>query len=144
MNFRPITQEDILRIASWNIELHEDEGSVPMSNTQAMERLAQWLASGRFHGMVFILDDVDVGYVLYELQAANPDLRNSVDSVYVRQFYITRENRRSGLGTEAFRCFLGEVGEKRVTLEVKATNPNGQRFWESLGFAPQEIAYQLN
>lgn len=144
MKFRSLQEEDISRVAMWNIELHEDEGSTPMSTSKASERLRDWLSSGRFHGMVFMLDNVEVGYVLYELQAANADLRDSVDSVYVRQFYITRECRRGGLGTEAFRCFLGVIGEKRVTLEVKATNPNGQKFWESLGFAPQEISYQLN
>ncbi len=144
MKFRALQEKDISRVARWNIELHEDEGSTPMSISEATERLGSWLASGRFRGMVFMLDNVDVGYVLYELQAANADIRGSVDSIYVRQFYITRESRRSGLGTEAFRNFLREMGDKRVTLEVKATNPNGQRFWESLGFTPQEIAYQLN
>jgi len=144
MNFRPIELEDIPRIAIWNVELHEDEGSVPMSIRNATERLVNWLSGDRFRGMVFSVGGVEVGYILFELLDADVGLRGSTDSIYVRQFYISRESRRSGLGTEAFRCFLGEIGTKRVTLEVKATNPDGQRFWESLGFISQEISYQLN
>jgi len=144
MHFRTIELGDIIQIAVWNVELHEDEGSVPMSVVQATERIKAWLATGRFHGMVILLDKVEVGYLLYEEPAASADQRDSVESIYLRQFYIARESRRKGLGTEAFRFFLREIGEKRVTLDVKATNPNGQRFWESLGFVQQEIAYQLN
>ena len=61
---------------------------------------------------------------------------------YVRQFLITRDNRRKGIGKLAFNHFVAHLNPDRLLLDVKVTNPVGQRFWESLGFVAEHIAYQ--
>ena len=46
----------------------------------------------------------------------------------------------------AFETFLRELIPKHVNvvLEVKESNPSGQRFWESLSFKPVGVAYELD
>lgn len=144
MEMRPLEQTDVPRVAIWNVELHEDEASSPMGIADAEVRLHSWLSNSKFQGMIFAVEGIEVGYILFEVQDATSDLRGSSESIYVRQFYIARESRRRGYGKKAFRQFLSEVGDKRMTLDVKATNPAGRKFWESIGFIPQHIAYQLD
>ena len=73
-------------------------------------------------------------------------LRDSVESIYVRQFFVARTHRRLGLGTEAFRYAIQNITPlgQRIVLDVQASNPAGQRFWESLGFLAQHTEYHLN
>lgn len=62
--------------------------------------------------------------------------------VYVRQFYIEREHRRRGLGTTAFAALQAArfPAAQTISLDVLATNPSGQRFWERLGFEPYFVS----
>ncbi|MEM9624425.1 MAG: N-acetyltransferase, partial [Pseudomonadota bacterium] len=129
MEFRTLNNRDIPQIALWNVALHVDEGSVPMSVPDAEARLRSWMATGKFSGSIFSLDGQAFGYILYEHLAANPDMRGSTDSVYVRHFYVLPEYRRQGIGTDVFRRFQEEMGETKMTLDVKVTNPAGQKFW---------------
>ena len=144
MNTRGLEEEDIPRVARWNVELHEDEGSVVMSVDAAAERLRRWIAKGVFRGVIFIADGIPIGYALYEHRPAEADPRSG-ETVYLRQFFIARESRRQGRGTAAFRLLVRErvPGSARVVLDVKVSNPSGQRFWESLGFEATCVAYEL-
>ena len=146
MNDRPFEDNDLSKIARWNTELHEDEGSTPMSVADAESRLRAWLLEDKFDGAIFEVDGEEVGYILYERREASPEERDSKPAIYVRQFYIARDHRRQGIGSLAFRRFKAKhgMGEVRLVLDVKATNPLGQRFWEQLGFVPQHIEYHLN
>lgn len=145
MEHRPITVADIEQIARWNIELHQDEGSVPLSNTAAQNRLRKWLADKNLKGVIFVENNSQVGYAIFEHQSADPNLRASKQTIYIRQFFISREHRRSGIGSLAFQHFKNEVvsNTTRIALDVKATNPSGQKFWESLGCIPQHVRYHL-
>ncbi len=145
MIVRAMEQKEVPRIAAWNVQLHEDELSMPMSIEAATQRIRRWLDEGAFEGVVFVASGEAVGYLLYELRPVHPDLRGDA-GVYVRQFFIARESRRHHHGTEAFRAFVDECvpHDSDVMLDVKVSNPAGQRFWESLGFRAKSINYELD
>ena len=66
MNTRALEERDVLQVAQWNVELHEDEGSTPMSVDGAAERIRRWISDGAFRGAIFIADGIPIGYALYE------------------------------------------------------------------------------
>jgi GNAT superfamily N-acetyltransferase len=141
---RPLVPADIPQVARWNTELHEDEGTTPMSNDAAENRLRRWLETGRFQAVVFVVEDKEIGYLLYELRPVHDDQRSS-ESVYLRQFFISRDSRRRGLGTAAINTFLREIipSTARLVLEVKTSNPAGHQFWLNLGFESVSTFYEL-
>jgi GNAT superfamily N-acetyltransferase len=140
---RAIEQREIAQVARWNVQLHEDENSPPMSIDAASQRIRRWLEERTFKGVVFVVDGKAVGYLLYALRPIHPDERGEA-SVYVRQFFIARESRRHGYGTQAFRAFVAEwvPADSKVMLDVKVSNPAGQGFWESLGFESKSVSYE--
>ena len=110
---------------------------------RAEARLRRWLTDNSFHALKITIDDRPVGYMLFQKVPPSPDLRGSSESIYIRQFYIVREARRSGSGRNAIELFTQYVVSKGhpIHLDVKITNPAGQRFWESLGFEAEHVAY---
>ena len=143
MQLVPMKAEDILQIARWNIELHEDEGSTPMTVDDAEVRLRKWFTDDSFHALIISVESRSVGYLLYQLHPPTPDIRGSTKSIYIRQFYIIREARRSGYGKNAIDLFTQQFINQNqpLHLDVKITNPGGQKFWESLGFVAEHMAY---
>ena len=95
-------------------------------------RMARWLADG-YSAVVFEIDEGIAAYALY--RNTDSDSEGS-DGIYLRQFFVDRERRRSGIGREAMRLLFEEVWprDRRIVLEVLATNPGGRAFWSSLGF----------
>ncbi|MBL4679430.1 MAG: GNAT family N-acetyltransferase [Pseudomonadales bacterium] len=135
---------DIPQIAAWNIQLHLDEGSTPLTIAEAESRYESWIENDEYSGLVFCLNDVACGYILYEYNEAGNDVRSPA-YYYVRQFYIDKNCRRTGTGTKAFNMFkeMCVLTGTKINLEANISNPNGQKFWESLGFKACEIAYEL-
>jgi ribosomal protein S18 acetylase RimI-like enzyme len=128
-----------------NRRLIDDEGSRnPMSVDQLAERFRSWL-DGTWQVDLLIepiaepaqpTAETIVGYAVYQLR--HDEYRLEATEVYVRQFYIERERRGRGLGSEGYRRLARErfPADGTITLEVLETNPDGRRFWEKLGFAP--------
>ena len=88
--------------------------------------------------MLFVEDDA-VGYALY--RPTDPDSEGS-GGLYLRQFFIARDRRRSGSGRRAFACFRKEVLEGRpLRLEVLRSNPGGEAFWRACGLVPYCTTY---
>ena len=116
-----------------------------MSIEDAESRLRRWLGEETFKGVIFLEADELIGYLLYEDRPVHPDQRSAA-TVYVRQFFVAREHRRTGFGRAAFEMFVRDLVPSRtsVVLEVKASNPAGQQFWESLGFKAESIAFELD
>jgi len=139
-----LTESEIPLVAKWNVQLHEDEASKPIEIAAAEERHRRWLQLGTYKGAIFNVNGISMGYVIYEHRKVNPDYRDS-ESLYIRQFFIAREFRRKGYGTKAFRSILENIvsDNTSVKLNVKSSNPSGQQFWESVGFKPENIEYEL-
>jgi GNAT superfamily N-acetyltransferase len=56
--------------------------------------------------------------------------------VYLRQFFIERDARGRGLGTEALALLTKTrfPPGAQITVDVLASNPQGERFWAKAGF----------
>ncbi len=143
MQLEQLKAEDIPRIARWNVELHEDEGSIPMTIEHADIRLRKWLTDDSFKILIVTVEGQSIGYIVYQLIPATPDIRGSVESIYIRQFYINRKSRRCGNGRKAIERFTQQIlnDTQPLCLDVKVSNPSGQKFWESLGFVAEHVAY---
>ena len=124
-------------LARMNKALIEDEKSRnPMSVDDLRARFARFVADEGWIVEVFTLEKRVVGFITYryEPDPVAPDGR----SVYLRQFYIARDQRRRGLGIAAVDLFKSarlHAGE-RVVLEVLESNPGGRAFWQRAGFVP--------
>ncbi len=114
-----------------------------MSEDAAETRLRRWLKTGKFRAVVFVVDDTEIGYLLYELRPVHDDQRSS-ESVYLRQFFISRDSRRKGLGTAAIKTFLREIvpSTASLVLEVKTSNPDAHQFWKNIGFESVSTFYE--
>jgi predicted GNAT family acetyltransferase len=68
-----------------------------------------------------------VAYALY---------RDDGDSNYLRQFFVTRENRRRAIGARAMEILLKRIfpQRKRVRLDVLARNYTAHAFYHAIGF----------
>ena len=143
MQLEQLKAENIPLVACWNVELHEDEGSTPMTLESAEIRLRKWLTNDSFQILIVTVADQPIGYLLYQVVPATPDIRGSVESIYVRQFYIVRNARRCGHGKKAIEQFTQQVlnDTHPLRLDVKVSNPAGRKFWESLGFVAEHVAY---
>lgn len=136
---RSASLADLSLLAEMNKRLIEDEGSRnPMSVAQLAERMRGWLL-GDWAARLFLADEQIIGYALYQLRRDEYFPDQIV--VYLRQFYIEREARRRGLGTEALRTLVAEhfPPDCTVVIDVLAANLQGYAFWQHAGFQPHCI-----
>jgi ribosomal protein S18 acetylase RimI-like enzyme len=134
VTLRHATLDDCDVLAAMNLELIADEGSRnPMTQLELSERMRRWLLTD-WQAALFLLGKQVVGYTLYQVrqdqhQPANPE-------VYIRHYFVKRLLRGHGVGRSAFDQLRAEYfpAEAVIALDVLATNPDGRRFWEKLGF----------
>lgn len=139
MNWRYAIAADLERLAAWNRELQEDEGSDPMSSDDLVRRLTGWLATD-YRAVIFETLSDPIGYALFRV--ADPDLQGP-DTIYLRHFFVSRSHRRGGYGSRAFEILVRNVfQDQKIVLEALNNNPGGQAFWESQGFEAYSVTYQ--
>lgn len=135
MDIRKCTVEDAPQLAEWNRQLIVDEQSDnPMSIGQLEARMREFL-NGSYEAYVFLDGAEPVGYALVDTGRT---------PVYLRQFLIFRQYRRSGLGSKAFALLLQTLEVRELDLEVLSRNQAGQDFWESLGFQERSRYLRYN
>ncbi len=139
-----------------NRRLIEDEGSRnPMSLDELADRFRNWLegtwqvdllieaADGPAQpnskssvGPIQPPPESVVGYAVYQVR--RDEYFPEATEVYLRQFYLERERRGRGLGSDGYLRLAQERFPPgcTISLDVLETNPAGRRFWEKLGFAP--------
>jgi GNAT superfamily N-acetyltransferase len=105
-----------------------------MDVPQLLERMRGWLSTD-YKAVVFSAVE-PVGYALF---------KNEPDSVYLRQFFIRRDRRGSGLGKEAFALLRGQVWprDSRLTVEVLCANEAATAFWRSVGFRDYFLGLEM-
>ena len=134
MRIEKCTIEDVPILARMNKCLIEDErSSNPMDLMQLTERMKGFI-EGDYDAYFFMDEDVTVGYALVDRTA---------DPLYLRQFYIDREQRRKHYGKSAFQALLEYLGTDCIDLDVLPWNEAGVAFWKSLGFSEQYVAMRL-
>ncbi len=142
LHIRRAVESDLPLLAQMNKRLIEDQGSRnPMSVEQLQNRMSQWL-NGDWT-IEFLEDDVIVGYVVYQIR--RDEFFPDKTEVYVRQFYVERDQRGRGLGSAGFKLLRATrfPAGSRLTLDVLATNPKGYNFWRRAGFQPYYTVLDL-
>jgi GNAT superfamily N-acetyltransferase len=137
MTSRPATIEDCALLAELNHQLIRDEGHRnPMTVAELEQRMRGWLSGGEYRAILFEHDGGAVAYALFRFE---PDA-----SIYLRQFFMCRDKRRQGIGSQAVELLFSEVfpARTRVTLEVLAQNEIGRGFWEAAGFQNYSVCLE--
>ena len=137
MKMRFASQTDVELLASLNHELIADEGSDnPLTIDQLRMRMTEWLA-GRYQAVLFETPEGEpLAYALY---------RDDGETLFLRQFFVTRAHRQTGVGRAAIQQLLREVFPpgKRITVEVLSANTRGLAFWHALGFSDYFVTLEL-
>ncbi|WP_070963767.1 GNAT family N-acetyltransferase [Vibrio sonorensis] len=109
-----------------NQQLIIDEGHRnTMSSTELEHRMSGWLATD-YQAAVFYDKKNIAGYCLW---------KEEVQHIYIRQFFICRSYRQTGIGKTAFNTVKSTYwNNKRLRLDVLVTNHRAKLFWQSVGF----------
>ena len=125
MQIKLCTVEDVHLLAKLNqlfIEEEEPESHVSLPHVE--DRMLSYINS-EYDAFFFQKDDKTVGYALCS---------KSKTPLYLRQFYISHDERRKGYGKEAFTQLLAYLNISLNDIDVYAWDDSGVAFWRSLGF----------
>jgi predicted acetyltransferase len=143
ITLRTPTEFDLPILAQMNKQMIKDEGSRnPMSLEQLEQRMRNFLNEGWTVDLLINEGNI-AGYTLYQFQCDSYDPDQTV--VYIRHFYIVRDQRQRGLGRQAIQVLRQNrfPANSTITLDVLSANPGGQAFWSSLGFEPYSTTLKL-
>jgi predicted acetyltransferase len=127
MEYRTAGEKDLALLAELNQQLIHDEGHVsPMSVGELEDRMRAWLVRA-YTAVLFVSEATVVGYALY---------RSDNAGIFLRQFFICRDERRKGFGRAAMDLLFQRVWPAGaiVTLEALCTNQAAIDFWRAVGF----------
>jgi len=127
MKHRLATRNDAQLLGELNHQLIQDEGHRNgMTIPQLVDRMRAWLDTD-YQASIFTDGTSVVAYALYWEEK---------DYLYLRQFFVRRDRRGSGVGRECVRILFSEVWpkDKRITVDVLCWNPAGIAFWRAMGF----------
>ena len=135
VSVRRARQEDVPRLAAWNVQLMRDENiDAPVPADEIEPRLREWLAKD-YVACVFEAATIPFGYAIF---------RDLPDCVHLRHFYVEAAFRRKGLGRRAFERLRDMFPRgKRILVEVLVANVAGAAFWRSVGFEPRYVGLQF-
>ena len=125
MQIKECTVENVPLLAEMNLHLIEDEKAETNLNLSQLEERMLGFISSEYKAFLFHQDDKTIGYALCNM---------SKTPIYLRQFFICRDERRTGYGTQAFRLLLNHLDTQEMDIDVYSWNETGVAFWESLGF----------
>ena len=126
LSWREASASDLDLLADWNHQLIREEGHRnAMTVEQLRERMRKWL-QGEYRAVVFSFDQ-PVAYALFKREE---------DRIYLRQFFVWREQRRAGIGRAAFALLQKQIwpSDLRLVVEVLCHNQPGVAFWHSVGY----------
>lgn len=127
MRCRFASPDDAEALARLNAHLIRDEGHRnPMTIDELAERMRDWLCA-EYQAVLIEARDELIGYALF---------RRQPEFVYLRQLFVRREFRRSGIGREAVEWLQRNVlkSGERLRVEVLVGNVGAQAFWRAVGF----------
>ena len=128
MEIKNCSLEDIKILAEMNKCLIEDEKSTnSMDINQLTNRMAGFLKNG-YNAYFFIINDKIIGYALCDM---------TKEPIYLRQFFIKKEERRKHYGKNAFKKLLEKINTNEIEIEVLHKNEVGFKFWQNIGFIEQ-------
>jgi predicted acetyltransferase len=137
MNYRRATENDCSLLAELNHQLIRDEGHRNRMTVPELEqRMKDWLAN-QYTAILFEVNDSIIAYALY---------REQPEEIYLRQLFVIRQQRRKGIGRQAFDILRSKIWpkNKRLTVEVLVQNEAAVTFWRSVGFRDYCLALEIS
>ena len=135
LSWREASEADLALLSEWNHQLIRDEGHRnPMTVAELADRMKKWLR-GEYHAVIFS-DTEPVAYALY---------KNDDALIYLRQLFVRRDCRRTGIGRSAFEILRGEIWPSgvRLTVDVLCQNHGGVAFWRSVGYRDHCLTLEI-
>ncbi len=127
MEYRDASSADTELLARLNLQLIRDEGHRnPMTLAQLQVRMDNWL-QGEYQAVLFEHDGETVGYALF---------RGDTEYIYLRQFFVTAQHRRKGLGRQGIKWLSTHHWKDApgVRVEVLVGTEEAIAFWRAIGF----------
>jgi len=124
-------------LATLNFQLDEDEPHPnPLPLSALTERMDRWIKSGEYDVLLFRRGDRVVGYAAWRLEDRG---------VYLRHFFICRDQRRQGWGRAAMRLLRRDVFPKDRPVQIESTigNKSAIAFWHAIGFQDFGLSMEL-
>jgi GNAT superfamily N-acetyltransferase len=96
-----------------------------MSVEELAERMRKWL-KGEYRAVLFSSEQ-PVCYALF---------KEDHGLIYLRQFFVRRDQRRAGIGRAAISILKETIWPRsvRLTVDVLCQNEGGIAFWRSVGY----------
>ncbi len=135
MQYRTAGEGDLSLLAELNQQLIQDEGhSNSMTVAELESRMRAWLVRV-YTAVLFLRAGIVVGYALYRTDNAG---------IFLRQFFICRDERRKGYGRAAMSLLLNRVwpAGAMVSLEALCANRTAIDFWCALGFEDYALTFR--
>ncbi len=106
-----------------------------MSLLELTTRMKGWL-NREYKGVVFEREDKPIAYALYRIEPG---------WAYLRQFFVSPEYRRQGIGRQAMQILVNGIfpPRARVTVEVLCHNQTAHQFWKAVGFRDYAITLEM-
>jgi GNAT superfamily N-acetyltransferase len=119
-----------------NQQLIEDEGHRNAMDLAELETRMRSMLAGGYTATLFERGRHLVAYALWIEQP---------DWVYLRQFFVRRDYRRRGIGSQAVRVLADEVWPecKRIRVDALIGNRPAQEFWRAVGFTDYLITLEM-
>jgi GNAT superfamily N-acetyltransferase len=136
MRYRLATPEDNEALAELNYQLIQDEGHRnAMTVPELAERMRGWLATD-YRASIFEDDSGVLAYALYREEKAH---------VYLRQLFVQRHRRRTGIGRQCVKILFSEIWpqDKRIVVEVLIQNSAAVTFWREVGFKDYSLSLEI-
>jgi len=133
--WRYAVQADLNLLAEWNHQLIRDEGHRnQMTVGQLAERIRRWL-EGEYKALIFSNDE-PVAYALFKQEK---------ESIYLRHLFVHRDQRRCGIGRQAFTILRREIWPSniRLTVDVLCHNRAAIDFWRSVGYRDYSLTMEI-
>ena len=129
-------QADAGILAAMNQKLIRDEGHRNRMNLEELTQRMKEFLLGEYRAVLFVRDESVVGYTLFKFDP---------DAVYARQFYVSQDFRRQGIGHEAFVRLRADVWKEflRLRIDVLVWNEAGIKFWRSVDFVDYCLTMEL-
>ncbi|MEX0726748.1 MAG: GNAT family N-acetyltransferase [Planctomycetaceae bacterium] len=135
LSWREATDADIGLLGEWNHQLIRDEGHRnSMTVVELAARMKRWLHD-EYRAVLFSVDQ-PVCYALF---------KEDEEQIYLRQFFVRREQRRAGVGRAAFSILKDEIWRSgvRLTVDVLCQNEIGIAFWRSVGYCDYCLTLEI-
>jgi len=137
MKYRFASAADCPMLAVMNRQLIQDEGHRnPMNIAQLEERMCGWLTSGEYKAVIFEEQGEPVAYALFS---------ETETEIHLRQFFVIREQRHQGVGSDAMQKLFSNywTNRKRWTVSVLTNNQPAVAFWHAMGYADYALTLEI-